>query len=99
MANWSFANLGVGGVKFEKGGVTELVTTSELLHSALLPDKFSHVSRQGHLVILRGQFNIILRPQGISTYCKAVRLCLPPPPLAPPPSSATETLSCRVCVE
>lgn len=70
----------MGVVKFEMDGVTKLVTTSELLRSALLPDKLSHVSRRGHLVILRSQFNIILRPQGISTYCKAVRLCVCSPP-------------------
>lgn len=64
----------MGVVKFEMDGVTKLVTTSELLQSALFTDKLSCVSKQGHLVILRSHFNIILRPRGISTYCKAVRL-------------------------
>lgn len=90
-----FCYLGVGVVRLEMDGVAKLVTTSELLQSVLLPDKLSHVSRQGHLVILGSKFNNILRPQGISTYCKAVRLCVCPPP---PPKSVGQQL-CSLCVQ
>lgn len=89
-----FCYLGVGVVRLEMDGVAKLVTTSELLQSVLLPDKLSHVSRQGHLVILGSKFNNILRPQGISTYCKAVRLCVCPPP----PKSVGQQL-CSLCVQ
>lgn len=50
----------MGVVKSEMDGVTKLVTTSELLQSASLPDKLSYVSRQGHLVIVRSQLILFL---------------------------------------
>lgn len=76
----------MGVVKFGMDGVTKLVSTSELGQSSLLPEKQSRVSRQDHLLTLRNKFNIVLRPQGISTYYKAVRL------ISALPVSGTELL-------
>lgn len=75
-----FCYLGVGVVRLEMDGVAKLVTTSELLQSVLLPDKLSHVSRQGHLVILGSKFIFLDHKEFPLTVKLSGCVSAPPPP-------------------